>query len=156
MSKLHARRVPFGGTSCQTLPHSLQTRCSKSQYSFIRSRSRREPSRSGTLGPYPRWQGGHRLRSWLERILTAKLQYFSWIGPCFIARGVSRFGPALGWQAEGPRFESASALLSFPKVWSVETQSHVTLSLTINETLKWLSSLSIKLIQDWVILVVTV
>ena len=28
---------------------------------------------------------------------------------------------ALGWQAEGPRFESASALLSLPKLWSVDT-----------------------------------
>ena len=30
-------------------------------------------------------------------------------------------GKALGWQAEGPRFESASALLSLQKVWSMDT-----------------------------------
>ena len=30
-------------------------------------------------------------------------------------------GKALGWLAEGPRFESTSALLSFPKLWSVNT-----------------------------------
>ena len=29
-------------------------------------------------------------------------------------------GKALGWQAEGPRFESASALLSLQKLWSVD------------------------------------
>ena len=37
---------------------------------------------------------------------------------------VSRFWPsgkALGWYAEGPRFESASALLSPQKLWSVDT-----------------------------------
>ena len=30
-------------------------------------------------------------------------------------------GKALGWQAEGPRFESASALLSLQKLGSVDT-----------------------------------
>ena len=30
-------------------------------------------------------------------------------------------GKALGWYAEGPRFESASALLSLRKSWSVDT-----------------------------------
>ena len=30
-------------------------------------------------------------------------------------------GKAYGWQAEGPRFESASALLSLQKLWSVDT-----------------------------------
>ena len=30
-------------------------------------------------------------------------------------------GKALGWYAEGTRFESASALLSLQKVWSVDT-----------------------------------
>ena len=30
-------------------------------------------------------------------------------------------GKALGWQAEGPQFESASALLSLQKLWSVDT-----------------------------------
>ena len=40
----------------------------------------------------------------------------------------------------GPRFESASALLSLQKLWSVDAV-FVALSLTINETLKWLSSL---------------
>ena len=29
-------------------------------------------------------------------------------------------GKALGWYAEGPRFESASALLSLQKLWSVD------------------------------------
>ena len=29
-------------------------------------------------------------------------------------------GKALGWQPEGPRFESASALLSRQKLWSVD------------------------------------
>ena len=51
-------------------------------------------------------------------------------------------GKALGWQAEGPRFESASALLSLEKL-SVDTVPFGTLSLTINETLKWLLSLPI-------------
>ena len=32
-------------------------------------------------------------------------------------------GKALGWQAEGLRFESASALLSLQKLWSVDTVS---------------------------------
>ena len=30
-------------------------------------------------------------------------------------------GKALGWKAEGLRFESASALLSLQKLWSVDT-----------------------------------
>ena len=30
-------------------------------------------------------------------------------------------GKALDWQAEGPRFESASALLHLQKLWSVDT-----------------------------------
>jgi len=30
-------------------------------------------------------------------------------------------GKVLGWQAEGPRFESASALLSLQQLWSVDT-----------------------------------
>ena len=30
-------------------------------------------------------------------------------------------GKALVWKAEGPRFESASALLSLQKLWSVDT-----------------------------------
>ena len=42
---------------------------------------------------------------------------------------------------EGPRFDTASAHLSLQKLWFVD--SLVTLSLTINETLKWLSSLPI-------------
>ena len=58
---------------------------------------------------------------------------------------------AVGWKAEGPRFDTASALLSLKRLWFVD--SLVTLSLRINETLKWLSSLPI-LMQ--VILVVTV
>ena len=45
-------------------------------------------------------------------------------------------GKALGWKAEGPLFESASALLSLQKLGLVDT-----VTLTINETLKWLSSL---------------
>ena len=32
-------------------------------------------------------------------------------------------GKALGWQAEEPRFESASALLSLQELWSVDTVS---------------------------------
>ena len=55
---------------------------------------------------------------------------------------VSRFGLAVRrWagKAERPRFESASALLSLQKSWSVD--SLVTLSLIINKALKWLSSL---------------
>ena len=55
-------------------------------------------------------------------------------------------GKALGWEAEGPRFESASALLSLQKLRSAG-HCLVTLSLTINETLKWLSSLPV-LIQE--------
>ena len=30
-------------------------------------------------------------------------------------------GKELGWQAEGPRFESASALLSLQQLWSADT-----------------------------------
>ena len=30
-------------------------------------------------------------------------------------------GKALGWSAKGPRVESASALLSLQKLWSVDT-----------------------------------
>ena len=30
-------------------------------------------------------------------------------------------GKALSWKAEGPRFESASALLCLQKLWSVDT-----------------------------------
>ena len=48
-------------------------------------------------------------------------------------------GKALGWYTEGHRFESASAVLSLQKLWSVDT-CLVNLSLTINKTLKWLSS----------------
>ena len=44
-------------------------------------------------------------------------------------------GKALGWYAEGPRFESASALLSLQKLWFVHGHCLVTVSLTINETL---------------------
>ena len=43
-------------------------------------------------------------------------------------------GKALGWQAEGPRFESALALLSLQNV-VVCGHCLVTLSFTINETL---------------------
>ena len=35
-------------------------------------------------------------------------------------------GKALGWYAEGPRFESAPALLSLEKLWSVDTVLIVT------------------------------
>ena len=48
-------------------------------------------------------------------------------------------GKALGWYAEGYRFESTSAVLSLQKLWPVDT-CLVNLSLTINKTLKWLSS----------------
>ena len=51
-------------------------------------------------------------------------------------------GKALGWYAETSRFDSASALFVFKKV-VVCGHCVVTLSLTINETLKWLSSLPI-------------
>ena len=45
-------------------------------------------------------------------------------------------GKALGLvSTEGLRFESASAILSLQKLWSVDTVLLVTLSLTINETL---------------------
>ena len=37
----------------------------------------------------------------------------------------------VGTEAEGPRFDAASALLSLQKLWSVDTQCLVTLSLTI-------------------------
>ena len=47
---------------------------------------------------------------------------------------VGRFGLAVrryaGTEAGGPRFESASALLSLQKLWSVDTVLSVTLSLT--------------------------
>ena len=43
-------------------------------------------------------------------------------------------GKPLGWQAEGPRFDSASALLSLQKLWSVD--SLVTFSLTIDDLRK--------------------
>ena len=51
-------------------------------------------------------------------------------------------GKALGWLTEGPRLDSARLSLLFKKV-VVCGHSLVTLSLTINETLKWLSSLPI-------------
>ena len=51
-------------------------------------------------------------------------------------------GKALGWYAEEPRFESASALLFSSKV-VICGRCLVTLSLTVNETVKWLSSLPI-------------
>ena len=50
-------------------------------------------------------------------------------------------GKALGWKAEGFRFESTSVLLSLQKLWSVDTVLFVTLSLTVNETLKCFLSL---------------
>ena len=70
---------------------------------------------------------------------------------CVCREPVWPSGKAVGWKAEGPRFSTASALLSLEKLWFVD--SLVTLFLTIKETLKWLSSLPI-LMQ--VILVVTV
>ena len=51
-------------------------------------------------------------------------------------------GKALGWEAEGPRFESASALLLSSNV-VVRGHVLVTLSHTVDETLEWLSSLPI-------------
>ena len=51
-------------------------------------------------------------------------------------------GKALGWEAEGPRFDSASAVHSLQKV-VVCGLCLVTLSFTVNETLKCLSSLPI-------------
>ena len=58
-------------------------------------------------------------------------------------------GTAVSWEpvwlsgtaAEGPWFDSASALLCLQKLWSVDTVLFVTLFLRINETVKWLSSL---------------
>ena len=35
-------------------------------------------------------------------------------------------GKAFGWWAEGPRFDSTSALLSLQKLWSVDTVDSVT------------------------------
>ena len=52
-------------------------------------------------------------------------------------------GKALGWLAEGPRFESASAVFSPQTWWPVDRHCLVTLSLTINDIIKWLSSLPI-------------
>ena len=51
-------------------------------------------------------------------------------------------GEALSWRAEGRQFDSASALFSLQKLWSVDTV-FVTLSLTFNETFQWLSPLPI-------------
>ena len=45
-------------------------------------------------------------------------------------------------KAEGPRFESASALLSLRKLWFVDTDCDCP-GLTINETLNWLLELPI-------------
>ena len=53
---------------------------------------------------------------------------------------------ALGWTAEGPRFESPSVLLSLQKLWSVDTVLWLRPS-RINETLRQLSSLPI-LVQE--------
>ena len=52
-------------------------------------------------------------------------------------------GKVLGCYAESLRFESASAVISLKKLWSELGHCLVTLSLTINEALKWLSSLPI-------------
>ena len=49
-------------------------------------------------------------------------------------------GKALGWQAEGPWFKSALALLSLQKLWFMDTVFVILLP-TVNDTLKWLSSL---------------
>ena len=43
---------------------------------------------------------------------------------------------------EGPRFDSVSAFLSLQKQWFIDTVV-VTLPLTVNETLNWLSSLPV-------------
>ena len=51
-------------------------------------------------------------------------------------------GKALGWWAEGPRFDTASALLSLQKGCGLWTLSCDCPSLP-TETLKWLSSLPI-------------
>ena len=88
------------------------------------------------------------------------------INPPHTSEPVWSSGKALGWEVEGPRFDSASALPSLQKGCHLWTPSRdfvphtlrlsflfkkvvicghrlVTLSLTINETLKWLSSLPI-------------
>ena len=49
-------------------------------------------------------------------------------------------GKALDWQAEGPRFDFASALLSLQKL-CVCGHCLVALRLVVSETLKWLQSL---------------
>ena len=58
---------------------------------------------------------------------------------------VSRF------KAEGPRLDSASDLLFHQKVVVCGHSLVVTLSLTINETLKWLSSLPILMQKSLVV-----
>ena len=40
--------------------------------------------------------------------------------PLHLSEPVWPSGKALGWYAEGPRFESASALLSLQNLWSVD------------------------------------
>ena len=40
---------------------------------------------------------------------------------CLLSEPVWHSGKALGWLAEGLRFESASALLSLQKLWSMDT-----------------------------------
>ena len=50
--------------------------------------------------------------------------------------------------AEGPRFDSTSALLSLQKLWSVDTV-FVVLFLTVNETLRWPISFHILLQESF-------
>ena len=70
-----------------------------SQFRFV--------SIQGTLGAWPE------IKATLEGIKTE----------CHCSKGepVWPSGKALGWWAEDPRFESASAVLSLQKLWSVDT-----------------------------------
>ena len=80
---------------------------------------------------------------------------FLWYCPTNVSEPVWPSGEykALGWSAEGPVLDSASAVLSLSeKLWFVDTV--VTLSLTMNQTLTWFSSLPI--FNAGVILAVTV
>ena len=50
--------------------------------------------------------------------------------------------------AEGPRVDSVSALLSLQKGCGLWTHCLATLFLTVNETVKWLSSLPVLKMQE--------
>ena len=54
-------------------------------------------------------------RSWQSRVYRSMVKLLTNSGPVWPS------GKAVGWQVEGPRFDTASALLSLQKLWFVDT-----------------------------------